>query len=1108
MSTPLSMSWMAEPHSGMTASTSYIDLDGDDADSAMPPLEAVTPFQHPSTAPALTTSSLSMPLPSPNSSIVIKQTTLIEKTIRTEVRASPLASHTASPAKHNHTTHRTPEKNRNNHSLNGALPQTATTPPSASAPAPATSLAVNASSRASSFSSPHTTPAKCTGASLHSSAMSPPLPDLIPPPAIRPSFSAASSPSSVSSLALSLSPLSSNSPAASTSALADAADPTDEFLENEGLYAHFTAWTPVSSAMPSQSYSAYLDTCERTLSPAALAALRKCAPGDPTAENTHTDPFPLLRAPKDATQQPFTVLQRADSEHGLLQYKLVASRAIREKEVIGFVAGHLETEHEAEREGVDKLHPSHVHINRGYMHRYLDYTHSDALVLSLKRFHNALHHIRDPALFLSDFDEKRPEVSAYNVHVDLVLDPERRVPVIVAFAWVDIEQGQELTAYLGLGVWYSRDHQRLFLASRVNHWYHRRVLAIEKLLVDKKINFQKQASKKRSSSGSGSGSGKRSSSTASSSSKVKEDSKAASTAAQSDPPGPVLSASEEWRFLGDEEKREETIAKWHREQMGSNRGMEKVELWRVFALSQCAYVTKVFLGKSVSDATKAALQQLPDFIPAHIAIGNDVVDVDAAAIRRLVEVGHDESLCEVREVTSLISPVRYFSAPWHSAFCVVARKPIKKGTFVFTYSGELEQEVRNRDSVYVYDVPRDNIRAHWPACPSTMPDMLIDAEKYGGVARFVNDSRYRLREGQAEGDAENLNHTFVFVDKCIHLCFYVTRDVKAREELVSTYGDEFWSVCTGQMLIQHRKYYNHITHYCQQLASTAHKHGLPLPDEPSYLLEAEPAFVRKPALYPDEPNPTDAQATEEEWEVEAILSKGKMSREVHYLVKWLGFADTYNSWVKKSGMACTQLISDFEQQLKQEGKADGNGAATKRKGKKKGAGKSKEETDASRPEGKEEREQSSSSESSSGGDSDDGERRKKKSKRKRQRASSGQATDDSSDAVEAADGKSSSSAPKKNKKTRKTNKVDKRQREANRWKIKEAARAVRAKKAEERIAAGGAQSLPLDESTDTEEVEVEAEAEQGSVPQQALPLGVGQAPLLPLIAAEDRMAVE
>ena len=84
-------------------------------------------------------------------------------------------------------------------------------------------------------------------------------------------------------------------------------------------------------------------------------------------------------------------------------------------------------------------------------------------MLSLKRFHNPLHHIRDPALFLSDFDEKRPEVSAYNVHVDLAARSESADcrSSSPSHGWTS-SRASELTAYLGLGVWYSRDHQRLF----------------------------------------------------------------------------------------------------------------------------------------------------------------------------------------------------------------------------------------------------------------------------------------------------------------------------------------------------------------------------------------------------------------------------------------------------------------------------------------------------------------------------------------------------------------------------------------------------------------------------------------------------------------------
>ena len=277
-------------------------------------------------------------------------------------------------------------------------------------------------------------------------------------------------------------------------------------------------------------------------------------------------------------------------------------------------------------------------------------------------------------------------------------------------------------------------------------------------------------------------------------------------------------------------------------------------------------------------------------------------------------------------------------APWHPAFCVVARKLIKKGTFVFTYSGELEQEIRNRDSVYVYDVQADNMsgRTGRPARPD-LPDMVIDAEKYGGVARFVNDSRYRMHEGLGGGrGGEPQLHVFVFIDKCIHLCFYVTRDVKAREELVSTYGDEFWSVCTGQMLMHAPEVLQpHQCTYHQQLAGTL-LHVSPPASAPAapYLLEASALSSSARSLcYPGEPSPPTQWPVEEEWEVEYILSKGRdVASETHYLVKWAGLRPLVQQLgqEERDGQS-PQLIQQFEQQLKQENYTGGSAGRRQRR---------------------------------------------------------------------------------------------------------------------------------------------------------------------------------
>ena len=434
----------------------------------------------------------------------------------------------------------------------------------------------------------------------------------------------------------------------------------------------------------------------------------------------------------------FVLMQRSDSRYGLRQHKLVARRRIREREVLGFVAGHLCTEAEAEREGVcggGSSAPSHIRIDRGYLSKYYEYEGGQAVVLSMRRFHNALQRMRDPALFLSDLDERRPELETYNCTIDVAFDPQAGLPVLVAFAWVDIEAGQELLAFLSLGRWYSRDHKRLFIASRLNHWMHRRVAAMERLLTEHGVDLSGQAEAQQGQQNGSAHKGegqrrsklkkKKKSTTASHESqggeRREEESKEGSGSLAPAPPpqptssdgqraSPVLSAVEEWRFLGDEGDRDAAISRFHSAQAGS-RGLERVELYKAFALSKCMYVKKVFVGRSVQPDVRRCWELLPDFIPACLSIGDDSLPVEAAAVRALVESGHDEQLVELREVTSLISPVRYFTPPWYPAFCVVAKRSIKKGTFVFTYAGELEQEIRNRDSVYVYDMPADSVRA-------------------------------------------------------------------------------------------------------------------------------------------------------------------------------------------------------------------------------------------------------------------------------------------------------------------------------------------------------------------------------------------------------------
>ena len=235
---------------------------------------------------------------------------------------------------------------------------------------------------------------------------------------------------------------------------------------------------------PCQSYLGFIDASSRALPSSVLSQLRKCSP---YPNSDHEDPFPAISSP--TFLPPFTLYRRVDCVYGLVQHKLLANRNIREKEVLGFVGGHLQTVEESKKEGVDKGHPSHILIDRGYLYKYYEYKGAESVVLSMKRYQHSLQFIRDPSLFLSDAEEVRPELEAYNVNVDVAFDSAHHLPVLIAYAWLPIAAGTELFAFLSLGAWYSRDHKRLFIASRVSHWYHRAVTDLERLLTQKGIAF-------------------------------------------------------------------------------------------------------------------------------------------------------------------------------------------------------------------------------------------------------------------------------------------------------------------------------------------------------------------------------------------------------------------------------------------------------------------------------------------------------------------------------------------------------------------------------------------------------------------------------------------
>jgi len=210
---------------------------------------------------------------------------------------------------------------------------------------------------------------------------------------------------------------------------------------------------------------------------------------------------------------------------------------------------------------------------------------------------------------------------------------------------------------LSLGHWYSKDHKTLYLAARINHWYHQNVTAFEEKLISKGIEFDGQVDWNNI-----------------------ELSKTGQRIVDSKP-----NSLDQWKFMNDSFEREKIIKELHLKD-----GFEKVWLSEAFKLSSCCHVKKPFYGKSVSEEIKNRLKSYPDFIPDHVMIDGQRYETDHEIIKNLLENGHDDEIVEVRTVTGFTSPVRYFSPPNYPAFAVVAKKRIPKGTFVLSYGGELK----------------------------------------------------------------------------------------------------------------------------------------------------------------------------------------------------------------------------------------------------------------------------------------------------------------------------------------------------------------------------------------------------------------------------------
>jgi hypothetical protein len=58
--------------------------------------------------------------------------------------------------------------------------------------------------------------------------------------------------------------------------------------------------------------------------------------------------------------------------------------------------------------------------------------------------------------------------------------------------------------------------------------------------------------------------------------------------------------------------------------------------------------------------------------------------------------------------------------------------------------------------------------------------------------------------------------------------------------------------------------------------------------------------------------PAAADSEGEDYEVEQIVAKRQSGKKVQYLVKWLGYDASQNTWLDANHLQCPDLIADFE----------------------------------------------------------------------------------------------------------------------------------------------------------------------------------------------------
>ncbi|CAN1307734.1 Histone-lysine N-methyltransferase SUVR4 [Linum perenne] len=131
-------------------------------------------------------------------------------------------------------------------------------------------------------------------------------------------------------------------------------------------------------------------------------------------------------------------------------------------------------------------------------------------------------------------------------------------------------------------------------------------------------------------------------------------------------------------------------------------------------------------------------------------------------------------------------PLQVFAASEEKGWGVRSTRPLKKGTFICEYIGEIvtNKERAAKNEVHTYPVLLD---ADWGSEKILKDEeaLCLDATEFGNVGRFINHRCEDANLIEMPVEIESPDHHYY------HVAFFTVRDVEAMEELTWDYGIEF-----------------------------------------------------------------------------------------------------------------------------------------------------------------------------------------------------------------------------------------------------------------------------------------------------------------------------